>query len=380
MLIDNILVSQNLCGAYVSNILVNDTSDHLPSVCVLKNVRTSNKEPVVIKTRDKRPKNMTKLRDKLQTHDWDIRTTDNSVSKNMQNVHNSVVRIIDKCIPYTERKIKYKQLRRDAWMTSGIKLSVDKNKRNYLKMLKGQCTKEHYQACNKTLRNIIRRTKLKYYQDRCYEYRAQTKKLWQMINAITCKANDKSGLIDYLKINGIKEYSANAISNGFAEYFANVGEKFAKKIPNPQKHITAYLKRLQSSTQSVFFHPTSEEEIVKIVNKLPSKLSSGHDNVSNVLLKELIDILVPVLVKIFNQSLETCEFPEVMKIAEVVPLFKGKEHYLTNNYRPISLLTTVSKVLEKIVYRRVYDYLTKTGQLYENQYGFREKHSCEQAI
>ena len=106
----------------------------------------------------------------------------------------------------------------------------------------------------------------------------------------------------------------------------------------------------------------------------------GHDNISNVLLKDLIDILAPVLMKIFNQSLETGEFPDVMKLAEVVPLFKGKEHYLSKNYRPISLLTTVSKVLEKIVYKRVYDYLTKTGQLHDNQYGFREKHSCEHAI
>ena len=69
-----------------------------------------------------------------------------------------------------------------------------------------------------------------------------------------------------------------------------------------------------------------------------------------------------------------------MKLAEVVPLYKGKKHYLEMNYRPISLLTTVSKVLEKIVYHRVYTFLQNTGQLYENQYGFRASHSCEHAI
>ena len=379
-LIDNILVSQNLCGRYVSNILVNDTSDHLPSICVLKNLTTSKKEPVVIKTRDKRAKNMVNLREKLLTHDWDNDTRNNSVSTNMHNVHQSLTAIVNECIPYTERKIKYKQLRRDPWMTSGIKLSIDKNKRNYSKMLKRECTREHYQAYNRTLRSIIRHTKLKYYQDRCYEYKAQTKKLWRMINEIASKTNDKSSLIDYLKINGIKEYNARMISNGFASYFANVGEKFAKQIPKPNKQIESYLKKLQTSNTSVFLTPTSEVEILKIIKSLPSKLSSGHDNISNVLLKELIDILAPVLTKIFNNSFETGEFPDIMKLAEVVPLFKGKEHYLSNNYRPISLLTTISKVLEKIVYQRVYDYLTKTGQLYDNQYGFREKHSCEHAI
>ena len=69
-----------------------------------------------------------------------------------------------------------------------------------------------------------------------------------------------------------------------------------------------------------------------------------------------------------------------MKIAEVVPLYKGKDHCLESKYRPISLLTTLSKVLEKIVYSRVYSFLTETCQLYENQYGFRANHSCEHAI
>ena len=69
-----------------------------------------------------------------------------------------------------------------------------------------------------------------------------------------------------------------------------------------------------------------------------------------------------------------------MKLAEIVPLYKGKEHYLETNYRPISLLTTMSKVLEKIVYKCVYAFLQETEQLYVNQFGFREAHSCEHAI
>ena len=69
-----------------------------------------------------------------------------------------------------------------------------------------------------------------------------------------------------------------------------------------------------------------------------------------------------------------------MKLAEVVPLYKSKEHFLETNYRPISLLTTMLKVLEKIVYQHVYSFLQDTGQIYDNQYGFRANHSCEHAI
>ena len=80
---------------------------------------------------------------------------------------------------------------------------------------------------------------------------------------------------------------------------------------------------------------------------------------ANILLKEIIDPLAKVLVEIFNKSLTTGEFPAIMKLAEVVPLYKNKEHYLESNYRPISLLTTMSKILEKIMYKRVYSFSTE---------------------
>ena len=69
-----------------------------------------------------------------------------------------------------------------------------------------------------------------------------------------------------------------------------------------------------------------------MVATLPSKIGSGHDNISNVLLKEIIDQIAHVLVEVFNKSMATGEFPSIMKLAEVVPLYKGKEHCLETNY------------------------------------------------
>ena len=69
-----------------------------------------------------------------------------------------------------------------------------------------------------------------------------------------------------------------------------------------------------------------------------------------------------------------------MKLAETTPLYKCKETYYTTNYRSISLLLTLSKLLEKIIYKRVYDFLNQTDQLYNSQYGFRTAHSCEDAV
>ena len=91
-------------------------------------------------------------------------------------------------------------------------------------------------------------------------------------------------------------------------------------------------------------------------------------------------MLAPILSSLCNKSLATGVFPDNMKIAEVVPLYKGNSPHEETNYRPISLLTTMSKILEKIMYSRVYNFLDQTNQIYHSQYGFRAKHSCEHVI
>ena len=168
---------------------------------------------------------------------------------------------------------------------------------------------------------------------------------------------DKLTLIEYLHIGDVREYGAKRISTTFAKYFSQVRKNFAGKIPSSNTSISDYLRCLQSNKSSIYLYPTDVHEIKKIVAKLPSKKSSWHDNISNILLKDIVSSIAEVLCVIFNKSLEQGEFPNTMKLAEVVPLFKGKEHYLETNYRPISLLTTISKVLEKIVYQRIYGFL-----------------------
>ena len=93
-----------------------------------------------------------------------------------------------------------------------------------------------------------------------------------------------------------------------------------------------------------------------------------------------MDSIVEPLCMVINESMSTGKFPDLMKLAKVVPLYKGKARDIEMNYRPISLLTTMSKVMEKVIYTRVYTFLTKTGQICETQYGFRANHSCDHVV
>ena len=248
-------------------------------------------------------------------------------------------------------------------------------------MLRHEYSPEKYKEYNNTLHKTLRQAKKKFYINMCHEYKCQTKKLWGLINEISGKKNDKTGLIEYLRINGVKEYNSKKISNRFANYFAGVGKKFASQIASPKKSISDYLKLLQSSQNSLFLAPTSTQEILKIVSKLPAKNSSGHDNISNLLLKEIIAPLSPTLVEVFNKSLSKGEFPTVMKLAEVFPLYKGKEHYIENQLQAhISAHYNLKNTRKKLFTNESIVFLQSTGQIYENQYGFRANHSCKHAI
>ena len=126
--------------------------------------------------------------------------------------------------------------------------------------------------------------------------------------------------------------------------------------------------------------PTTQYEVEILIKYLPNKEIHGHDMISNTLLKSLGNSISLSLTIIFNQSISEGIFPDQMKIAEIIPLFKGKGSDQPVNYRPISLLLTMSKLLEKIIYKCTIRYIDKYKILYDSQYGFHLKRSCEQAI
>ena len=115
------------------------------------------------------------------------------------------------------------------------------------------------------------------------------------------------------------------------------------------------------------------------MDSLPNKHSSGWDNISNILLKSMKTVLSKPLAILFNRSITEGKFPDIFKHADVIQLYKSGAKDLCNNYRLISLFLTTSKLLEKIIHKRVYSFLTSTKQIYQSQYRFRSNHSCEHA-
>ena len=108
--------------------------------------------------------------------------------------------------------------------------------------------------------------------------------------------------------------------------------------------------------------PTDPQEIITCIDSLKRKNSSGHDNITSATLKDIKNTICIPLTNIFNKSLETGTVPDLLKLAKIIPIYKSKNKELLNNYRPISLLPTVSKLLKKIVHKRLYNFINT--QLY----------------
>ena len=113
--------------------------------------------------------------------------------------------------------------------------------------------------------------------------------------------------------------------------------------------------------------------VSKAIDKLKPKTSCGHDDISSKLLKCIKETIATLISIIINQSLYTGIFPDKIKLAKILPLYKKGENEVIDNYRPISLLPSISKLFERIVFYQLYKYLDSNDLLYKSQYGFRKK-------
>ena len=156
-----------------------------------------------------------------------------------------------------------------------------------------------------------------------------------------------------------------------------VGERLACQIPCRDYSSTVHIPK----TNSVFqLKPVTEGQVLRLLNKLINGKATGLHNIPNRVLKESADIIGPSLTFIFNFSIMSRAFPDDLKMAKVTPAFKGGDRDDLGNYRPISVLPTVARIFEKLVYDHMYAYFLNNDLLGDRQFGFRSLHSTALAL
>ena len=208
------------------------------------------------------------------------------------------------------------------------------------------------------LKKTIRYAKMHYSNLKFFKYVNDAKQTWSTINEVLGKCKNKREFPKYFLMNNEKITGNDNIASNFNSYFANIGPELSSKLKiNCQKTVDSFL--IQSISTSFKFELTDSDSVKKTVLKLKPKTSTGFDNLSTLLLKRIIDYILVPLTLILNQSLCTGIFPNNLKVAKVIPIYKKGDIHDFGNYRPISLLPALSKVFERIVFIQLYDYFVK---------------------
>ena len=282
----------------------------------------------------------------------------------------------NECFPLKLFKPGYKT--RKPWLTEGMKTSIKNKNKMYRKCKRTNSPEleQKYKKHRNHLNNILLKTERDHYASLIEENKSNLKKSWRILKEIISKKQN-SGTSSRFLVNNKFITDKKEISNSFNSFFINIGPSLAGKIPSVDKAPSSFMKN--RIIDSIYLTEVIDEEIKNIIRNLNDG-SAGWDSISCTVIKSTSDTILTPLVHIFNLSLKKGIFPSELKIARVIPLYKSGDPTLFSNYRPVSVLPLFSKILERIMYKRLLSFINKHKILYLYQFGFRSCHSPDLAL
>ena len=235
----------------------------------------------------------------------------------------------------------------------------------------------------KQIRNLVtqkkRESKSIYYTTYFEKNRDISSEIWKGIrNLVNVKSSNIANINLFDNDKNLISDQKN-IANKFNEYFVNVGSNIENKIPKTHGDFKSYLNKIKSS-KSFFLRATGPLEIDKIIDTLDLNKSTGPNSIPVYILKILKPFFSNWLSIIINLAFEVSVFPDFLKLAKIIPIHKKGCKLDHVNYRPISLLSVFSKIFEKVLYKRMYSFLSNEKLIFDKQYGFRSNYSTTHAL
>ena len=263
-------------------------------------------------------------------------------------------------------------------MSSGLLVSRKMKLELYHKFLISRNYEDEskYKNYRNLYNKVLKSAKKMYFESKLESNKNEPKKLWATLNEILNRSSSKSS-IDKVSVNGKLIDDAQNMANEFNSFFSEIAENILKDIPESTAKPEDYL------TDSGFNFELGQvdpSEIIEIVKSLKSKSSLDIDGLNSKLLKSVITEIAVPLSFIFNLSFDLGQVPESFKVSRTCPVFKSGNPEELTNYRPISCLPVLSKIIEKIVFKRLYSFLANNKLLYRMQFGFQPGKSTFQPI
>ena len=287
---------------------------------------------------------------------------------------NIIYNVFEICFPLS--RISRKMTKNKPWFDKYCNITFKKKCKLYKAFLENpnSYTELRYKQCNKYYKNLIKKTKNEYDKKRIDSAGNDSKKIWRLINNFLGNFKQRNPI--YLKSGDEIIEDNNKIANIFNIQFNSVGNLFGA-VPLNVNDYSKYLPDKQS--RNFTFKDITFDEMKEVIRSLNTRKSS-NDIIPLFLIKTFPDNIIERLICILNRSIIDGNFPEALKCSKIIPVFKTDSRLDCKNYRPISLLSYIDKIFEKLISSRLYDFLMDIDFFCKNQYEFRSHHSPEYAL
>ena len=371
-IIDNIFT--NSPNIIRSGILKTEFSDHYSLFCITDLNRRVIKTKEVVKRELSAP-NFRKCSEILKTTDWDPVYNLGDFEHSFKFFHDTILTILDDSFPIKNVKLKYDN--RIPYLTNGLKQSI-KRKHKLREIYENNPTaenKDNYKNHRNKLTALLRITERKYHENQLEINKNDSTICWKITKEVIGTKHSINSDSCVFKINDTEVKDKEIICNEFNNFFVNIGSKLTSKCKSSKNP----LQFVKSNMNSMFISNITEAEVTETILDLNNS-SPGYDEVPAIVMKQNIHALIKPLTYLINCSINKGIFPDELKIAKVIPIYKSGDKTSIENYRPISVLSVFSKVFEKIMYNHLINFINKHNILYKYQFGFRKRHSTNHAI
>lgn len=310
-----------------------------------------------------------------------MNNSDFSEIYNVGNIESGFKKLLTLIVENIEKHTFYiskPRKKRKNWITNGIIKSINVRDKMYhqLQARFDANLKVRYIKYRNYLNNLIKVTKANYYKQKIKCNSDNNKTLWETVKELTSSRKSQRN-IRHINQDGKIIDSNKLMAEIFNNHYATIGEKLANKIKN---NTTEFSVMHHSHPKSMFITPIGVGEVEDVIKQLKNNKAPGADCVTGEVLKCTAPSVSQPLMFLFNKCLEEGYFPDILKTSSVIPVFKSGDEADINNYRPISLISTISKIFEKLIRQRLYTYLDTHKLLSARQYGFRSGISTQDAL
>ena len=369
----------NLGNHKESHIILSDISDHFPTLSSFRTKTPLKRaEYIFIKYREIKNQECHKIfLTKLEKINYDfIHNQEYTLERKFEIFEQSFFLCFNEAFPIKTKRISVKRIF-NPWLTPEIECEIKRKHSLHKLFLNGGIPIETYKNFQKYLSKLITKAKKEFCFNKLQELNGDVRKQWAFINKLTNRKSFCRITPTTISENDENFTEIPEIGGKFNEHFISVGPKIHASIPHVNKDPLDYLSNITVGS-SFEFKSVNETDVLEIINSLHNK-SCNIFSIPNIIYKLGSARIIYPLKCLINDSLSTAHFPSLYKSIKVIPLFKAGCRKSMNNYRPISLLMTTSKIIEKIVNKQILEYFNSNNLFSKYQFGFRNKHSTQDA-